>query len=452
MLTPAAPTPVPRAEVWLAVLPTPEPQTAQPTHAREAWSWWALQYTPRVAWLEEGLLLELRSSLRLFGGLRRVHQRLQAEARLLHGARLAWAPHALAALALARCQVAQGLRGPLEPVLDALPLHALSAARPHLPMLARLGLRRLGQLRALPRAGVARRFGPDLLQALAQLYGEHPLPLRWEQAAEHFEHWLELPWRVDNALALLPHAQALLQQLCLWLGARQGGLREFELCWRHDAMRARDIGPGGQLRLATAEPSRDALHWGRLLKEQLQRLQLNAPVAELGLRSAAPEPLSSAPLALLLGTPDQREAPREALHQLLERLSLRVGPERLRRAQSCDDHRLECAVRWEPCTHLPARRTASTPPPWLPRPSWLLRPPLPLASRADQPLHHGPLQQLAGPQRMETGWWDQAPSVQRDYYLFASASGALLWLYRERPRRSSAPEASARWYLHGIFG
>ena len=56
----------------------------------------------------------------------------------------------------------------------------------------------------------------------------------------------------------------------------------------------------------------------------------------------------------------------------------------------------------------------------------------------------GELRLLAGPERIESGWWDGA-DVQRDYYVASDTHGARLWIYREceRPRR---------WFLHGIFG
>ena len=49
---------------WIALSPKPETPSD-----RAAWTWWALRFTPRVAWVEEeALLLEVSGSLRLFGG------------------------------------------------------------------------------------------------------------------------------------------------------------------------------------------------------------------------------------------------------------------------------------------------------------------------------------------------------------------------------------------------
>ena len=80
----------------------------------------------------------------------------------------------------------------------------------------------------------------------------------------------------------------------------------------------------------------------------------------------------------------------------------------------------------------------------------------PLPERAARPLLDGlPLQLLSGPERIEAGWWD-AGLAGRDYFIAATAEGALVWIYRERlPLSRSAGEeegAGSGWFLHGRFG
>jgi protein ImuB len=85
-------------------------------------------------------------------------------------------------------------------------------------------------------------------------------------------------------------------------------------------------------------------------------------------------------------------------------------------------------------------------------PEWLLPQPVRLEVRADKPQFQGPLRLLAGPQRIETGWWDadtNGPAV-RDYFVARSEQAGLLWIYRVRP--AAAQEAAqVRWYLHGLY-
>ncbi|MDH4293615.1 MAG: DNA polymerase Y family protein, partial [Betaproteobacteria bacterium] len=59
------------------------------------------------------------------------------------------------------------------------------------------------------------------------------------------------------------------------------------------------------------------------------------------------------------------------------------------------------------------------------------------------PQYDGPLTLLGGPERIESGWWDEQP-VARDYFVARCPQYSLLWIYRER-------SANARWFLQGIF-
>ena len=436
---------------WLALLAstpsTPEGGAAEAD--LRALGWWALQFTPRVARLEEAVVLEVGASLRLFGGAQRLHRRLWREARDLGLAGMAWAPTSLGALALARAGQHDGLSTVLDELLDALPLGTLSAARAHEAMLLRLGCRRLGQLRALPRRAVGRRFGDGLLLALDRAYGHSHEAHTWLQAPERFEARLELPFRIEHAPALLHYAEALLRQLCGWLAARQAGIKQLTLAWQHDAMRGRDVALDGALQFGTADPSRDLRHLSRLLAEHLARLELAAPVGELSLRAdevmLRPEQAASL-LPLSSGSgPDEATEP---LPRLLERLAVRLGPERVRAGQLLEDHRLECMQRWLPWPG-PAR-PATARPPLSPQPAWLLEPPQRLEVRASQPRHLGePLQLLTRPQRIEGGWWQQSAGpgvVQRDYVLALSPQAGLLWIYQQRLSKDEAG-----WFLHGVF-
>ena len=51
---------------WIALRWLPEPDQLLPSP--EALGWWALQYTPRVCWVDEALLIEVSACERLWGG------------------------------------------------------------------------------------------------------------------------------------------------------------------------------------------------------------------------------------------------------------------------------------------------------------------------------------------------------------------------------------------------
>jgi protein ImuB len=408
---------------------------------------WCLQFTPRVAKMEGcAVVMEVESSLRLFKGLVALKERISDEAPDLGVAGIGWAPNATAALILARCDVLDLGDRLLQPVLDRLPLLSLSAAAEHAELLARMGVNTLGQLRALPRDGVSRRFGSRIIQALDQAYGRHPEAFEWERIPEDFSTRYELPAREDNAPALLEFARPLLMQMCGWLAARHAGAEGFTLRWIHDSMRAKDAGDGGEVTIRSAEPIRDLEHFTRLLAEHLATLKLLAPVGELRLEAVGVERVTEQSLSLL----PQSLGDGESIQLLAERLAARLGPENVLRPFLLDDHRTALAVQWSPAVK--RRQRHQEPVPELPAPTILQEPPLRLALRNGQPFYQGPLTLLVGPELVEGGWWDRLPgvsatrSVQRDYWVAQSETAGTLSIYC-----TQLIDGELAWFLDGIY-
>ena len=470
---------------WIALQPLPEPPAADGDSAAGlvdalgALGWWALQFTPKVAQVEGVLVLEVSASERLFGGRRQLLAQISEKKRpvaLVNKVRAATSLIAIARLQLPRT-------APRQP--DGLPLATLLAAREHLPTLARIGCTTWGDLRALPRGGVVRRFGADLLDALDRAYGLKPEIYPWLTLLEVFEARLELQARVDNAPALMFGARRLLAQLQVWLQARQRGILALELGWELDARR--EDASQGQLVVRTAEPTLDMGHLQRLLAENLARITLHAPAMYLHLRSLETAALPGASASLL---PDDVRTG-DSLHHLLERLSARLGADQVLRAVPYADHRPERMQVWQPASAIAtsapnqyatksvanhaisarasgqngSQRSVKTAAKQLVKadalyPTWLLTQPLKLPVRDNMPQcagEGGPLTLLAGPQRLEAGWWgtETTSPALRDYFLAHSRQMGLLWIYRERLGGQGGggqkTDACADWYLHGLF-
>jgi protein ImuB len=81
------------------------------------------------------------------------------------------------------------------------------------------------------------------------------------------------------------------------------------------------------------------------------------------------------------------------------------------------------------------------------RPAWLMEKPMELRLHRQKPVYGSLLKLLAGPERIQAGWWDDA-MVARDYFIAGNELGQLLWIYREA---NPAVQNSARWYLQGLF-
>src|SRR3989344_1894325 len=90
----------PTMQSWIALLPAASPEHGglDSLHL----GWWALQFTPRVALLEEAVVLEVQASERLFGGAAQLWQRGCRQAHGLGARSAAQAGTAHAALALVR--------------------------------------------------------------------------------------------------------------------------------------------------------------------------------------------------------------------------------------------------------------------------------------------------------------------------------------------------------------
>lgn len=444
--------------LWAALLlDSPLGDASLRTDAASGLVAWALQFTPRVAVAEPlslspAVVMEVGASVRLFGGRRKLAERIRQESAELGVTRLAWSPTSLASIALARGGVSNGFSKPLEQLLDGLPIQTISAVAVHEPTLARLGCQTLGQVRALPRGGVSRRFDAQLLAAMDRAYGLRPEVHEWVTMPDTFCERLELVSRVELAPALLFAARRLLLMMSGWLAARQCGVSAFALRWRHDSLWARSPGEGGELTIRTAQPTRNLEHLARLLSEHLAKVELGAPVGDIALEAVEVHHFEDQNLSLL---PEANQTG-ESLGLVLERIAARLGPERVLQPQVVEDHRGEWMCQWVPYERtargVPRRPLARLVD--IPQPTFLLTEPLRLATRGHRPLYQGELQLLAGPHRVEGGWWDRMEeegvagtrNVMRDYWVALNEFSGLLWIFQTR----LADEQTA-WFLHGHF-
>ncbi len=417
---------------WIALLP--------PEAGRTAWGWRALQFTPRVAQVDEALLLEVSGSQRLWGGQDRLLRRLFSR-------RAVAVPYAqgathLLALALLRLQL-RGLPVPAS-VPDGLPLVTLSAALPWVDTLERTGCRTWGQLRALPRGGVARRFGAALLDALDMAYGQRPESCAWLSLPEVFDMNLELPMLATSAPELMGAAQGLLTHLQSWLRARDRGVLALELQWALDLRRldGRSLPSHQQMEVRTAQPAQDMAHLRRLVSEHLARETLAAPANHLRLRVLDSAPWRGASQSFL----PEDNLPGEKLHQFIERLSVRLGAHNVVMPQARADHRPERRQQWQPARAVIVQPLPREEPDAL-SPAWLLPEPRLLPMKGDVPQYGGPLRRLTRASRIVTGWWEPHGHTARDYFLARSPEHGLVWVYRDR----MAPAGRDHWYLHGLY-
>ena len=418
------------------------------------------------------VLLEVQASLRCFGGLHVLLDRLRRVLQpLQHACRIATAPTALGAALLARWRddLVRGTHSndlrALRRLLAGAPVWLLGPGREHWEALQGMGLKQLSDLRHLPRAGLARRFGTALLADLDRARGDAPDPREPIELPTRFEQRIELFTRADTAEQMMAGARVLIERLLAWARARHARVAAFTLCMHHEARRQRAV-DASELTIGLAEPSADAAHLQSLLAERLARTPLAAPALELSLRCDR-WVQAAAPNVELFPT---RGSEREGLTRLIERLQARLGADGVQQLALQDDHRPERATAWQPAdaallssagaaaaNEAAMRLSAREPTPRVQpriaaapqRPLWLLNEPQQLPERASRPwLDGAPLQLLVGPERIESGWWDGALAA-RDYFIARATDGALVWVFRARLPLTATDGTG--WFLQGRF-
>jgi protein ImuB len=378
-----------------------------PPHALAPIAAWACQFTPRVS-LEppQELVLEVQGSLRLFGGFESFKREfLSGLSELGYPFSFATADTARAALWLSRGE---------GEAFEALPVEV---TRSDIEFFKSIGISSIGELLKLPREGLGQRCGESLLLDLDRALGVAPEPRAFFVPPPSFAAKLELPAEVIHAEGLLFGARRLLVQLEGLLTAQQAGIRGFALKLIHSQATETTV------QVVLASPGRDAERFAQLLREQLGVLKLIKPVEAIALEASDFVPLH-ARSGGMFGDPASEA---EGWARLVERLRARLGHDAVHGLATQPDHRPEHAWRriepgdWDP-------REFRQPGP---RPLWLVEP---------KKLAEGEATVLAGPERIESGWWD-GDDAKRDYFVARLPNSSLAWVYRE----------AGEWYLHGLF-
>ncbi len=391
----------------------------------------AYRYSAQVSLVPpDTLLAEVGASLNLFGGWPQLERELRetfTPTGLVYA--LALAPVASAALVLARRQP-QRLFVTMPPLLrelEKIPISECGLAEETSSSLSSMGLVRLGQILALPRAELVRRIGAAALTHLDRLRGLAPeARVAWQPPTRYVRRF-EFDYRVHDVTALAFPLQRLLREFAGFLVARDGGVQHFEIVLEHE---------GGACRRVPVDllaPQSDGASLFELTRARLERIELDDAVCAI--RVVADHLPGLKPVhADLFETRRQGALDWPAL---LERLRARLGDEAVSGIATCADHRPEQAWRRVPVTTTATRDTAARPLPAAagPRPAWLLPRAIPLRAR--------PEAILTGPERIESGWWD-GDDERRDYYVLRLPGGQRAWAYLPAG-------ASSGWMLHGWF-
>ncbi len=337
-----------------------------------------------------------------------------------------------------------------------LPVEALRLEGEVHVALRRAGLRRIGDVAALPPAPLAARFGSDLPVLLDRLLGREDVritPRRMLAEIETEARFAEPVARTDDVLATMAR---LVAEAAVILSERGVGGRRFSVAlFRSDGHVAR-------LSVETGQPTRDPAVLDRLFRERIDALAdpldpgFGYDMVRLSVDVVGP--LAPEQLRLDGGKVADRE-----LAALIDRLATRLGRHRVRRFAAVDTHIPEQAVLELPAVEARERGGWPIPDPGEPplRPIHLFDPPHRIEVIAEVP--DGPprrfkwrraMHEVArheGPERIAAEWWMRRDNagLTRDYYRVEDVRGRRYWLFRHGLYGSEEPHPD--WYLHGLF-
>jgi protein ImuB len=442
---------------------------------------WAGRWSPLVEVDGNyGLRLDVSGVAHLFGGEQALARDMEERFTALGlTARVAIAPTAGAAWALSRfgrtivtvTPAQAGVSGHIDPsfrwddelrdALAPLPVAALRLDARSVQILERLGLKTIGQLAEIPRKSLQRRFreGDNPLNALDRALGRRDEPLTGERAEPPPRALIKLAEPATHPEAAAQALDRLVPELARQLATRKLGARRLHLAgYRVDGSVA---GTG----VATAIASRDPKHLMRLLADKAAMLDPGFGFDAFALTASWCEPLGAAQQSLVEEPDGEGEVAR-----LVDRLSVRLGPERVRRPVRHASHVPERANGWVSAVSS-SRGAQRRGDPSLDcfaslamtkRPEKLLDRPEAIAVVYATPeglprrfvwrRHVHDITRVEGPERIAPEWWRERSTARlRDYYRVEDGQGRRYWIFREGVAgdgRGGAPE----WYLHGLFG
>ncbi len=434
------------ANAALALLPTlqlEERSVLREQQVLEELAGWLERFSSVVSIAGHGvLLLEVAGSLRLFDGLRTLRQNILRGLRNLgFTASPAIAPTPLAATWLARAERRICIRDArnLARALRELPLACLDWSPALCEALSGMGVGTVGDCLRLPREGFTRRFGARHLLELDRALGHLPDPRPSWRAPERFRGDYEMSEEQADRELLLNVCHELLLAHEQFLLARQLGTQRLRFSFFHLD------GPATELCLGCVQAERSATRWSELLAIRFERLVLSAPVIAVRLQGGKTQPLQATSGDLNFRGRGGAAQQRFSITQLAERLVARIGDQAVRSTAMVAEHRPHYAWRSQSLLAAGSGTTPGELPPCLKRPLWMLPEPVRLSVDGGDPVHRGHrLHLVEGPERLETGWWDE-DGISRDYYTAQGPDGRQLWIFRNRTRESS-------WYLQGYFG
>lgn len=407
-----------------------------------------IRYTPVVAIdPPDGLILDISGCAHLWGGERAYLGEIMAKLKSLgYKVRAAIADTVGAAWAVARYGQVKAIIEPGQQAEALLPLTpvALRLEPDILERMHKLGFYQICRFIHIPRAILRRRFGPAMLERLAQALGEVREPVSSIQLIAPYQERLPSLEPIRTATGIEMALRKLLETMCLRLLQESKGLRAAVFRgYRID-------GNVQQVGIGTNRPVRNVAHLCKLFELKIGSITPRLGIELFLLEAPVVEDLSQAQESLWNAANGYDNG---AITNLLDRLGGKLGADAIRRYLPVEHYWPERSIK--PAASLQEQATVA----WrnnLPRPVSLLQQPERIDVTAPIPdyppilfVYKGKIHKIKkadGPERIEQEWWLEQ-SLHRDYYCVEDESGARYWLFRLGHYGEHNPD----WFIHGFF-
>jgi protein ImuB len=340
--------------------------------------------------------------------------------------------------------------------LGPLPIEALRLNAETVTLLSQLGVTQVRQLLQLPRSGLRARFGDVVLKRLDQASGQADEVIHTYRPTAALEVFFSLEHATDRQETIEQLLHQLITELSFRLKEQHRGVIQLESELTSTERRSIVIHVG------LFRPTADVQHLFDLVRMQLERKTLTAPIQEATVRATLTSRLADKQRAILNELSPHVS---QQLAHLVERLSSRLGRDRVVTTRLLAEPQPERNYRYESLAGQTSRHSGGTSTAIAKnaataglRPLRLYPAPIPLRTieltapptrtwtvhpAAFQ--HRGQTHQIAhswGPERIETGWW-RGPTIRRDYFRVEDEQGCRYWIFRDLERQ--------KWFLHGFF-
>ena len=401
--------------------------------------------------------------------------------------------------------------------LGPLPVNSLRLPATALDALARLGIVTLEQLMALPQEAIAQRLGAVVTQRCQQISGQVIEPLKMIHSQQRYLSEQVLLGPIGGVEMVVNLFRYLLEPILESLKKRGRGVLQLNCKFSVSRYGQRIYGDTTadiasetaaasgdhveQFTIGLYRPTVECTHLVSLFQLAWEKVGRIDEMYHVSIEATQTAVIQQVQLGLFTEEESKQpvsgncelsrdQIPPRVLARLIDRLTSRLGKQRVTRPQLNAEAQPELSFemqavveldmqRW--CNHVqrPARKSLDAssghaPPPtsqktqyntqrsgWAlgqqlsidSRPLWYWGVPLEIQchtkSRTGAPVrlfHSGRWQQVIrswGPERIETGWW-RSRAVRREYFRVEIDSGQRFWMFRQLP--------TLQWFLQGNFG